>query len=353
MRLFIQNSKKPLPNIDKTRTVYKKIYEIYGAKYFSYIFFEQITLSHTLEKISTYDIKMISNCLLINGTITIPENIMSPSISQFLNEYLTEITPKQLKSSKLNNYIYRKHNNTIQEYNTKQTLPNTLIIGIQKSNTTSVLLNLRKHSEISAPSDEIHYHDILLHKGQQWYSSNFNKNKIILEKNPNLIYLTNTHQIIQSINPFTKHIIILRNPIERAYSSYNMVNTNGWTHHSFKESIDNELSVVEPKTFHSSVYHFLKMGLYYEQLIELYKYFPKQNCLILFTEDFKENSQAEYNKIFTFLNISPKILPNVNERVGIYRESISEDIKKELITYFKPDILKLEILLNKNLSHWY
>lgn len=55
------------------------------------------------------------------------------------------------------------------------------------------------------------------------------------------MYLSDTHWIIQKLNPFVKLIIFLRNPITIAYSSWQMISNNKWTTKTFEESIEEEL----------------------------------------------------------------------------------------------------------------
>ena len=198
---------------------------------------------------------------------------------------------KNYETKKYNNYIMIKKNINTIFYSNNRSIE-CIIIGVQKASTTSALLNLSKHPDISAFHEEIHFFDIKWSKGLDFFKKHFDYNKkITMCKNPDLIYLKQTFPLIQSLNPFTKFIIFLRNPINRAYSSWLMVKNNNWTLLTFKESIEEELKyrINENKTFHTAVYHYLQRGLYYKQIKELLKWFPKQNILIFITEHFDNN----------------------------------------------------------------
>ena len=64
-----------------------------------------------------------------------------------------------------------------------------IIIGVQKASTTSALINLSKHHDISSFHEEIHFFDINWYKGLDFFKKHFDYNKkIIMCKNPDLIY---------------------------------------------------------------------------------------------------------------------------------------------------------------------
>ena len=116
------------------------------------------------------------------------------------------------------------------------------------------------------------------------------------------MYWNKSIERIHVYNPKIKLIIILRNPIDRAYSSWQMVKNNEWTNFSFKEAIDEELKyrLDENKTFNTAVFHYLQRGLYYQQIKEFLKWFPRQNLLVFILEHFDEDMNKEYNKIYKF-----------------------------------------------------
>tara|TARA_B100000886_G_scaffold181021_1_gene124144 strand:- start:5394 stop:5780 length:387 start_codon:yes stop_codon:yes gene_type:complete len=111
----------------------------------------------------------------------------------------------------------------------KRPIIDFIIIGAQKSGTTSIYNNLIDHPKISLQSElnpelsEIHFFDKNWKKGINWYKSKLNYDKeIVGEKTPSLLYLSHTFPLIQQVNPHVKLIVILRNPIDRAFSNYKM-----------------------------------------------------------------------------------------------------------------------------------
>ena len=320
-----------------------KPYELIDGIFFNPPFFEIVIINDT-SNIIEYDIKLLYNMVIINGFFIIPIKY----------KYLFNKLENETKNYK--QYIMIKKNINIIFPFKKRTI-DCIIIGVQKASTTSALINISKHPDISTYPEEIHYFDIFWKKGLDFYKKHFNySKKIVMEKTPDLIYLTHTFPLIQSLNPFVKLIIFLRNPIDRAYSAWNMVkNKNKWTELSFEEAIDEELNhrIGENKIFYTAVFHYLQRGLYYKQIKKLLKFFPRQNIIILISEKLKDNMEKEYNKIYNFLNI-PELynVEYTNERVGEYNDKIKIETYNKLKKFFSKDVKKLEKFLGYTVN-WF
>ena len=127
-------------------------------------------------------------------------------------------------------------------------LPNFIIIGSQKSGTTSVYNILKNHPSFYFPDQKeinFFFHDSLYEKGVKHYSNLFtgsDKNKVIIgEASPGYICHPDSPQRIKKHIPNAKMLLILRNPIERAYSQY-------W---------DNRRKLSETNTFSQTIDKFL------------------------------------------------------------------------------------------------
>lgn len=279
-------------------------------------------------------IKELYNCVLVNGLFIIPKKYFE-SFKDLNNK--TEEYHDYIIILKTHNYIFK----------TKRLL-DSLIIGVQKGSTTSTLINLAKHDDISAYAEEIHFIDLFWGKGFNFLKSHIDyTKKVTMIKNPDLFYANHTHWMLQQINPFMKFILILRNPIDRAYSAWKMYEDNKWLDTTFEEEIEIEIQyrINEPKNYHTSSRHFLQKGLYYKQLCELMKYFPKQNIKIFILEKFSDDMKKEYREMFEFLDLKPHDFEYTKERVNNYEKKIGEKFKKKLIDFFKEDVKKLEKFL--------
>lgn len=162
-----------------------------------------------------------------------------------------------------------------------------------------------------------------------------------------------TFPLIQSVNPYVKLILVLRNPIDRAYSAWKLNVKYFEEKKTFEEAVFNELNQKENtnKTFYSIIDNYLQRGLYFQQIEKLLKWFPKQNLLILISENIKENPFEEYKKIYDFLNLdSLKTQKYEITHVSNDTSKINKKLYNDLIKYYKEDVSKLEKLLNIQLN---
>ncbi len=272
--------------------------------------------------------------------------------------------------------------------------PDFLIIGAQKSGTSSLHYYLTAHPEIeSASLKEVNFfnEDFNFNKGINWYENHFKhplKNKkLFFEASPVYFYNKKSVERIYKYKPDIKLIILLRNPVDRAYSSWNMYNnffvnqsvpdiisksppgTNGnimykflykdrTTFPTFKECISYEFNLTNSNSPEDEP-SFIRRGLYFEQVKEYLKYFSKDQLLILGFKELVEDKLAMLNKIENFLDISHydfSSAKNVIDKVVVkkqkvrYTEKIDETIKAELTEFYNPWNQKLFELLGKELK---
>ena len=310
------------------------------TKIFSPSFFRLVILSDKI-KTDKKNILQLYNCVLVEGTFIIPK--IHFTLFKFLSNPYFEYK---------NYIIIHKKNNYIFINNFR--IADCIICGTQKASTTSALVNLQKHPEISANNDEIHYYDLYWYKGEQYVKNFHDYTKLVIIKNPELMYLSSTHWMINS-NPFIKLLIFLRNPISRAYSSWQMVKNNNWTDKTFEECLKEELEyrIGENKIFKTAQWHFLQRGLYYKQIINLLKWFPMQNIKILIIEHFTNDMVKEYNEIYDFLDLKHiNDIIYTKERINNYDKNIDTELYNKLINFYKKDVECLEKLLGKKLG-WF
>ena len=152
-------------------------------------------------------------------------------------------------------------------------LPDFIIIGAVRSGTTSLYYNMCKHPSIlSASIDEIGFFDSNYHLGIEWYKSMFPKktemNKIkektkfsiTGEDTPFYFWKIDAANRIRKILPKIKLIAILRNPVQRAYSNYNLGLRAGTEKLTFEEAVRKELDTFpENKILSENIFKFCKI----------------------------------------------------------------------------------------------
>ena len=299
---------------------------------------DKIKVIHT--NFNENNIYMLHNSLKIGGELHLINN---HDYLKMFKEY--EIKKKYIVIKKKNNFTYININNRVVEF---------MCIGVQKGGTTSLSYNLSKHPDISlsgSPNPLFsakHYFDINWTLGIEKYKETFDySKKLVGEVTGSYLYLSYTFPYIQKINPFIKLIILLRNPITRAYSNYMMIKSRILFIGSFEDEINNEVEYrwEQNKTFDTSGRHYIQKGFYYNQLVELFKWFPRHNILILLHEDIIKDIQKEYNKIFKFLNINKIDIKFKRIFETKYDKEISEEMYKKLKGIYAHDIKKTEELI--------
>ena len=252
-------------------------------------------------------------------------------------------------------------------------LPDFVIIGAQKSGTTSLYDFVIKHPAIaSASTKEVEYFSMWHKHGDLWYRSNFptsllryyfykkTKQKLLSgEASPNYLFYPTVPSRMKAILPDIKLIVILRNPVDRAYSHYNHKVRQNNEMLSFEKAIEleeercageKERLIKDPDFVPNHYRHhsYLARGVYADQLENWFRHYSKKQFLILTTEDFSKNLQRTLDQIFDFLDVTPFQVENLkNLNVGNYK-TMNKDTRKFLIEYFKPHNEKLSKLLQHN-----
>lgn len=231
-------------------------------------------------------------------------------------------------------------------------LPDFLIIGTQKGGTTSLYNYLIQHPNIlKSTHKEIHFFDKYYNKGVQWYKRQFplpsekGKRDITGEATPRYLYDPTVPLKVHKLMPHVKLIVLLRNPVDRAYSNYQMGIYNRMPDLLKKGSTDKFMSFEEVlKTNIGRSY--LKKGIYADQLARWMQLFPRNQILIIQSEKFFSNPQATLNQIYRFLGVPVMEAKNLEPyRKGNY-EDINPKTREKLLAYFKPHNRRLYRLLN-------
>ena len=298
----------------------------------------------------------------------------------------------------------------------KKNLPNFLIVGAAKCGTSSLHNYLNQHPNIFMPSFNEEGKNVKepqflvknkvknrLHFGVwTWeeYQSLFKQakqQKAIGESSVFYLfyYQDAIHEIKNRLGNDVKIIIMLRNPIDRAYSAFQHVSRGLKEKHTFEYSLEIEEGRLEKDKTLTPMVMYKAMGMYYE-MVKAYSDSFKEVYIILH-EDFSFSTNKVLKEVFQFLGIdeTQKINSEIRYNVGgkiwsnntfkrvfvtasklktvfkkilpkktrkkimenlskpfIKKVSMKEKTKDDLIRYFQKDIKKLAILINKDLTNW-
>jgi len=148
--------------------------------------------------------------------------------------------------------------------------------------------------------------------------------------------------------PQVKLIALLRNPVDRAYSHYRHEVRLGVETLSFEDAIEREEKRLRDEmekmledndyySFNHEHYSYLSRGIYVDQLKTWTKNFPKEQILILKSEEFFNNPSTIFKQVLEFLNLPSWELKEYRKyNIGYYaRARMNVPIRKRLIDYFE------------------
>lgn len=266
-------------------------------------------------------------------------------------------------------------------------LPDFLIIGGQRCGTSSLYYYLTEHPGIiSAATKETHFFDEEFGKGTRWYRSQFPttfyKNYIQQvrkqefrtgEGTPYYILYPHTPKRIAQITPKVKLIALLRNPVERAYSQYWIEVKARFETWSFEEAIRGEKErlagewekMLADESYYSHSYrHFsyLERGIYMDQLQRWMDYFPREQLLVLRSEDLYKDAAAVMKQTLDFLGVASE---GLDKEYKNYRRPSKKGYRNQvvppkldpatrayLVDYFEPHNQRLYDYLGVDF-HWH
>lgn len=237
-----------------------------------------------------------------------------------------------------------------------------IVVGAQKAGTTSLDKYLREQPKIVMPKwKEICYfdNDIAFKTKRLPNLRGFykikNRLKIYGECTPCYIYWDTAIKRIREHNPEAKIVAILRNPVTRAFSQWNMEVWRNAETRSFRTCIEEEIREINEGTKQQHrVKSYVHRGMYVEQINRIYSLFPEEQVLFIKYEDFLENQLSVLNHIFSFVGGKPfKAIPvrkTANKRE--YSAKITKEEKKILIDFFEPTTKEVEKILSWDCNDW-
>ena len=280
-------------------------------------------------------------------------------------------------------------------------LPNFMVIGAPKAGTTSLWHYLRQHPEVFPGGHK--------EPGYFWSGKIYKEGKAqTLESYKKLFegseeyravgdgsptYLADDHapdQIFELI-PSVRLIAILRDPVARAFSEFVFQRMRkDEPEESFLDAIR-----TDPDRPDGQRINYIATGLYYRHLSRFLSVFPDDQIKVIFNEDLKADRQRVVREVFTFLGIDSDVpidtdieltvsgVPKVKglhwllagknpikralapllpkrlvkslrraKNVNLERQFITPEERSALIPFFEADIVELERLLDRDLSHW-
>ncbi|WP_293352561.1 MULTISPECIES: sulfotransferase [unclassified Microcoleus] len=226
--------------------------------------------------------------------------------------------------------------------------PDFIIIGSPRCGTTSLYKYITSHPHIlPAANKEICFFSEHFNKGLAWYQAHFPPpidahHFLTGEATPTYLTHPLAASRLHGCLPKVKLIVILRNPVDRALSHYQMLVRRGTECRTFEKAIDAELQLLSAATETSLAdksfwkdCHYIYKSLYACSLKQWMNLFPKEQFLILQSEEFYANPAATLSQVFNFLDLPDYQLRDYKQYNGGNYQPANDVVCQRLREYFQ------------------
>lgn len=240
--------------------------------------------------------------------------------------------------------------------------PDYLLIGAQKAGTTALFDYINQHPKVVNKSAEVHFFDLNFYKGVEWYKSKFparpDESYVIGDKSPYYLFHPSAAERAYSLYPAIKIVMILRNPVSRAYSHYWFNKNRSLERLTFEEALDaeprrllgQEEKILSDPNFEGKVYRlrsYKARGRYAEQIENWLEWYDLEQMLIVDADELRANPQETLDKVYAFLGLDSHTLNLAHNEDKTSYPAMDAATKNKLKAYFAPYNKDLENLLNR------
>jgi hypothetical protein len=243
-------------------------------------------------------------------------------------------------------------------------LPDFLLVGTQRGGTTSLFRALAPHPGVAQPNlhKGVHYFDVNYARGLDWYRGHFplrRGSRLAFESAGYYMHHPLAPERIATDLPGVKLLVLLRDPVERAYSAHKHELARGFeTEPSFERAValeperlagEVERIKAEPGyVSHSHRHHsYLDRGHYADQLQVLFDLFGRGRVHVAFAEDFFTEPEPCFDAVVDFLDL-PRWRPATFERHNARPGSpLTPELHDRLTEHFAPYDERLAALLGE------
>lgn len=248
-------------------------------------------------------------------------------------------------------------------------LPDFLIVGAQRAGTTALYEYLRRHPAVVGPAwKEVNFFDVHYPRGEAWYRGHFpigarsrRLGSIVGEASPSYLFHPLGPERIRALLPDVRLIALLRNPVDRAHSHYHHEVELGREPLSFEDALEREEErmrgeqermLADPEYFSHAWWNFtyLARGRYAEQLERWLAVFPRDQLLVLPSEQLFDRPGEAYARILEFLGAPPHELGSYPRVFGRDYSAMRPATRRQLADYYEEPNRKLSELLGQELG---
>lgn len=244
----------------------------------------------------------------------------------------------------------------------QRSLPTFLLAGGQRCGTTSMYRALKAHPAIEGPvlRKGVHYFDVDFTQGDKWYRSHFPRRATlarasrvagapahVFESSPYYMFHPAGPQRIAATLPNVRIVVLLRDPVERAYSAYAHERARGYEDLDLEAALAAEESRLAGETEklladpnYESLAHrhqaYVTRGQYVDALTELARHIDRERILVVDSHRFFADPLPEYNAVLTFLGLPAITHPPFEQNNARPRSPLAPELEERLRQHFRP-----------------
>jgi len=249
-------------------------------------------------------------------------------------------------------------------------LPNYLIAGTQRGGTTTLHHWLAGHPGVlpARLTKGVHWFDTAFGRSEAWYRSHFPSRRVhaaaarrlgyepvVGEGSPYYMFHPFAPARIASVLPDPRLLVVLRDPIERAWSQYHHETARGFEDLPFEAALEAEASrlageaerLEDPRATSPSHQHhsYEARGRYAEQIERMWRAVGRDRVLVLFSEDLSGDPVGTMTTVHRFLGLPP-VPPDTERRWNLRsKPAMPEAARARLVEAFRdPDARLAELL---------
>jgi O-antigen/teichoic acid export membrane protein len=247
-------------------------------------------------------------------------------------------------------------------------LPEYLLIGTKRGGTTSLAAYLHDHPRVAplfprtAVPKGVRFFDDHYAEGARWYRSHFAStlsrrgSKITGEATAHYLFDPRAPERAHQLVPGAKIVVLLRDPVERAFSHHRERTRQGVETLSFEDALaaepdrlagelDRMLADPSYVSFEREHHSYRGQGCYIEYLPAWTEGFGRERVLVLISEDFFEDPAREYARTLEFLGLPSHTPEYEAHNYHPMQTGIDPATREELDAFFAPYTLRLEAYL--------
>ena len=217
------------------------------------------------------------------------------------------------------------------------------------------------------------------------------------EASPLYMYAPGTAERMKDALPEARIIAVLRNPVDRAYSSHLKYVRDGVEQRTLSEAIRDEQSSVNPKSLYGP-YNYLRAGYHARNLAPYFESFPRDRIAVILFEDFARDTKTTLRQILGFLEVGTAFVPDCSakhnssgiprspyahhllsnsklakwaknrfaasgksplislavklQNANLMKPGLSPSLRDELTSLYRDDVTALQSIIGRDLTHW-